>query len=874
MSFIRWIGMRSLHSKFNLRDKLSSRGKPSLDNKPNLHGKLRMGNMLNLLKQKSGFYFKQLLSIRHSIIFTWLLSYALILLVPVIFTGFIYLNTVKVVENEINNSNLLLLKKIQQQMDGLLTNARRTVYEIKFDPKVQDFLRLEPGRRSAPYERAAPYERYLLVRNLGRYLILNNSIQNFYIYFKKLDLVVSPDSSNDSQSFFRAYFDNWGTGYQEWVKLLDGNYQGEFFIPYRYGNGSTGKTITYIQTISYPFGGNDAANIVVTLKDSWFREDARDIQALNQGTVLILNRQNRILASSQAIPPASEIRRLKFPVAPNGSPASAIRQKLNRQTVIVSYIMSQVSEWRYLVYVPEGVFWEKAAYVRRLALISLAVCLFIGGFIAYLALKRNYNPLEKLIHSLEKHQGANFDKKNNEYSFIEQAIDKAYTDLEKVDSILTQQNKVLRTQFLTRLLKGNLGEARDLGERLALHNIHFASDYFAVMAFYVDDFTVSEGSAGASGGVAPGSGFCEGGVFNKDEFTIQEDYKRVQTVIMNVINELITPPSLGFVTEVDDLLVCLINFAPEVLTGVQTELCRIGGRAKKLLEEEHNIRILTSASNLHQNLTGIGEAFQEALQAMEYVKLLGLEDLLRYEDLSGLGASGLPKGGYYYPLEKEQQLINCIKTGDTMRTQLTLEEIFQNNFEKTMLPPKVARCLIFNLASTMIKIVNEMNEAGDSKYHQFLEKVNPVERLLNCETIIRMKQEMFSIAKVFCDYAGQKNRAKNKNRGNVAESKLKDQVMEYVRSNYQDPNLGISFLADHFKVHPVYLSRVFREQSGESLMDYINQIRLKQAKQLFKSESDNLDEVAKAVGYCNTRTFTRVFKKYEGVTPGRYKDSE
>ncbi|MCL6591083.1 MAG: AraC family transcriptional regulator [Firmicutes bacterium] len=830
---------------------------------------IRQGiGIMNFIRwiDKRSFCFKQLLSLRQSIIFSWLLSYGLVLLIPVIFTGFIYLKTVKVVENEINNSNLLLLKKIQQQMDGLLTNARRTVQEITFDAKVQDFLRLAPGHT------AAPYERYLLVRNLGRYLVLNNSVDNFYIYFKKLDLVVSPDSSNDSHSFFRAYFDYSGRGYSEWAKLLAGNYQGEFFVPDRYGNGGGNQTITYIQTLPFRFGENSAANIVVTLKGSWFQEDARDIRALNQGTILVLNQQNQILASSQAVPGASELGRLKFPVAPNGSPAPAIRQRLNRQTVIVSYIVSQVSEWRYLVYVPEGVFWEKAAYVRRLALISLAVCLFIGGFIVYLALKKNYNPLEKLIHSLEKYQGANYDKKNNEYSFIEQAIDKAYTDLEKVDGILAQQNKVLRMHFLARLLKGGCGEERDLRARLALHNIRFVSDNFAVLAFYIDDFAAIDGAPGNCTGGATETGVSYG-AGPPEKFTLQEDYKRVQTVVMNVISGLITPPNLGFVIEVEDLLACLLNFAPENLAGAADELSRIAGRAKSLLEEEFNIRIFTSASNLHQNLAGIGEAFQEALQAMEYARLLGIEDLLRYEDLRGLSTGGCSMGGYYYPLEKEQQLMNCIKTGDQLRAKLTLEEIFKNNFEKSILPPKTARCLVFNLAGTMMKIINEMNEAGDSKYHRFLEKVNPVERLFACETIVRMRQEIISIAEIFCDYARQKNREKNKKRGNMAESRLKDQVMEYVRNNFRDPNLGISFLADRFKVHPVYLSRIFREQSGESLMDYINRIRLKQAKQLFKNESDSLDEVARAVGYGNTRTFTRVFKKYEGVTPGRYKDS-
>lgn len=98
-------------------------------------------------------------------------------------------------------------------------------------------------------------------------------------------------------------------------------------------------------------------------------------------------------------------------------------------------------------------------------------------------------------------------------------------------------------------------------------------------------------------------------------------------------------------------------------------------------------------------------------------------------------------------------------------------------------------------------------------------------------------------------------------------------VQYYVNENYRDVNLSITTIAQHFEVNPVYLSRVFLEHTGEGLLDYMNKLRIAKAKQLL-NQMNNLDEVALAVGYSNTRTFSRAFKKIEGVTPGKYKKVE
>ncbi len=771
-----------------------------------------------------------------SVMFTWILSYALILLVPVVITTISYFITANVLEKEISKSNTVLLKKVQQQMDSLLEEAGRLGNEIAIDARVNDFL-----KRKKASELGA-YDIYQLVRNLRAYKIINSSIDDFYIYFKHLDLVISSEGSYDSKSYYMLYLNNTGLSYPQWLKMVSDYYRDAAFpVRYEDSTGEIYKTIAFTRSLPLYYSNESSANVVIILNESRFMNDVWDIGALNQGLALIVDKNNNVLASSNHGTRFAGIDFKKISENDEG----LFHQRLSGKNSVVSYITSKKSEWRYLVITPVSVFRAKADYVRNLTIFSVVLCLVVGGFICYRALRKNYNPIEQLIKLLENYQGSSFDKKNNEYSFIQQAIAKVYSDLEAVDSTVQQQNKLLRTHFLTRLLQGKETDTRLIQDRLQFHDIHFKTDHFGVMAFYIDDFYSMELDT-----------------FNTSDQAVLENFKRAQAVIVSTINDRLDN-NLGFTTDIDDLLVCLINLETGGAEGKQA-MIRIATESQRILRDNYQIQVMVSASGIH-NAAGIAEAFTETLQAMEYKKLLGIEDLVLHEDLNDL-----PKGDYYYPLEKEQQLINCIKTGDLERSKLILDEIFCNNFEKSFLPVKIARCLMFNLVSTMIKTVNEINDANRQG---FLDELNPIETLLNCESINEMKLEMMTILARFCEYIQLKNKEKTKGRQKENEIQLKDQVMEFVKENFTDPNLGITTIAQQFNVHPVHLSRTFLEQNGEGLLDFINRIRLRKAKQLFR-ELSNLDEVAKAVGYSNTRTFTRAFKKYEGTTPGKYKDTE
>ncbi|MNG34810.1 Arabinose operon regulatory protein [compost metagenome] len=72
---------------------------------------------------------------------------------------------------------------------------------------------------------------------------------------------------------------------------------------------------------------------------------------------------------------------------------------------------------------------------------------------------------------------------------------------------------------------------------------------------------------------------------------------------------------------------------------------------------------------------------------------------------------------------------------------------------------------------------------------------------------------------------------------------------------------------------PQYLSTFFKKHQGQNLLDYITTKRIQQAKLLMQNKELTIVQIAQKVGYNNDVVFIRAFKKVEGVTPGKYRET-
>jgi len=97
-------------------------------------------------------------------------------------------------------------------------------------------------------------------------------------------------------------------------------------------------------------------------------------------------------------------------------------------------------------------------------------------------------------------------------------------------------------------------------------------------------------------------------------------------------------------------------------------------------------------------------------------------------------------------------------------------------------------------------------------------------------------------------------------------------ILEYIGANYQNPNLRLSDVANESGVSEEMTSELLKQHSDLSFRQYLNQIRMEEAKRLLKVSSLQVSEIAFKVGYNNIQHFNRVFKEYTDLQPKNYRE--
>ncbi|WP_197480029.1 bifunctional transcriptional activator/DNA repair enzyme AdaA [Paenibacillus swuensis] len=95
-------------------------------------------------------------------------------------------------------------------------------------------------------------------------------------------------------------------------------------------------------------------------------------------------------------------------------------------------------------------------------------------------------------------------------------------------------------------------------------------------------------------------------------------------------------------------------------------------------------------------------------------------------------------------------------------------------------------------------------------------------------------------------------------------------IEAYINKHYMEP-LNLESLADVFHASPYHMIRVFKRVKGLTPGEYIQQLRIKQAKKLLLSTEYTVAEVGSAVGMTNSSYFITVFKKKTGFTPADFR---
>ncbi len=214
-----------------------------------------------------------------------------------------------------------------------------------------------------------------------------------------------------------------------------------------------------------------------------------------------------------------------------------------------------------------------------------------------------------------------------------------------------------------------------------------------------------------------------------------------------------------------------------------------------------------------------------------------------------------------YSLDKEYELRTKVRNGEKKAAHHLLDNILVDIIEKHSGNIDSVKTRIVELVVIISRAavdgsadLNDILQLNSVYYQELLEMTNTDEICLWSKNMLE----------TFMDRV-----LDNKDQKNL---QAIQKAADYIKQNYEK-KVTIDEIAQVVYLSPCYLSRIFKQSLGCTLMEYLTQIRVEKAKMLLRNPKYNIMQVAEGSGFEDPGYFTRVFKKIEGITPSRFKQN-
>jgi len=212
---------------------------------------------------------------------------------------------------------------------------------------------------------------------------------------------------------------------------------------------------------------------------------------------------------------------------------------------------------------------------------------------------------------------------------------------------------------------------------------------------------------------------------------------------------------------------------------------------------------------------------------------------------------------------RENEMLQAVAQGQLHKAEMLMTGFTSLSFERRLADP------VRNLKNYCIIMNTLLRKAAEygGVHPLYLDRLSSdfarrIEALSALETVQKLMEEMF---RSYC-------RLVSKNSSGQYSPPVQKAIM-HIDVNL-DSELNLKLLAGIQNMNASYLSALFKKETGQTLTDFINQKRIRQAEQLLAATKLQVQTVAQHCGISDVNYFSKLFKKYTGRTPNEYRKEE
>ena len=224
------------------------------------------------------------------------------------------------------------------------------------------------------------------------------------------------------------------------------------------------------------------------------------------------------------------------------------------------------------------------------------------------------------------------------------------------------------------------------------------------------------------------------------------------------------------------------------------------------------------------------------------------EDIAAFDQVSP-GINSL-----YFPLEQQQRIINAVKHNNAAVIDQEFELILHENTQRRHLSSLMKRTLLSAIEALLITAAEDM-----TRQDNLPDYLRSIHRTDDFRTELEILHQEF---RRIAEQVG----------GRYAQvSSLRSSMENYLEEHYSDSMLSISSMAEEFGFSESYFSVLFKDTLGEPYSVYLEKLRLTKAGDLLCSTALSIEDISQMVGYNNSTTFRRAFKRVKGLSPQQFR---
>ncbi len=387
----------------------------------------------------------------------------------------------------------------------------------------------------------------------------------------------------------------------------------------------------------------------------------------------------------------------------------------------------------------------------------------------------------------------------------------------------------LKEKFFTDLISGKINQ-KLLEQHLAFLGLNLTTPLYGIINIHLDDYS------------------------NLTTSLPEEDLQLYCTHLLNLLKNTLEeyiPFWYGFLNNPQEVI---------GLFGIQSDsdLDLIIQKIQQVQQKIQNIYGITFSAGLgrlYSKLALVNNSYRESLLALDFKLWAGKNVIIPYQDIEKTNS------GHLFSYPDYDTFVTILREGNEKKAFSFLTHIFISLKSQEYASRGFLHLTMLGLVNQIIRALMEFNIAIEDVFGKAFD---PLREVTSIETLVDMEAWFKNILIRAIEEINRHKQDVSKN--------FVEKAKCFIEENYPDPELNLIKVADSVFVSSSYLSHLFKEITGSTVIEYLTKTRIRAAKKLLKETQSKVYEIAEAVGFSDYHYFGIVFKKITGLAPLEYRD--